>query len=53
MKGAAVGTVKVPSTVEYVLFPAERHFRHLREDEGRNAHRLKRNYKARGNRNEG
>lgn len=29
---AAMGTIKVSSTVEYVLFPTERHFRHLRED---------------------
>lgn len=42
-----MGTIKVPSTVEYVLFPAERHFRRLREDAGRDVHRLKRNYKGR------
>lgn len=43
---AAMGTIKVPSkTVEYVLFPAERHFRHLRQDEARDAHRFKRYYK--------
>lgn len=45
-KGAtAKGTIKVPSTVEYILFPVERHFRHLHEDEGRDAHRFKRYYK--------
>ena len=43
-KGAMVmRTTKVPSAVEYVLFPAERHFRrHLHEDDGRDAHRFER-----------
>lgn len=53
---AAMGAIKVPSkTVEYVLFPAERHFRHLRRDEARDAHRFKRYYKEgeRGGQKEG
>ena len=25
-------TMKIPSTIEYVLFPAERYFRHLHEE---------------------
>lgn len=42
-KGAAA--IKVPSMVEYILFPAERRFRRLCGGGGGDVQRLKRNYR--------
>lgn len=55
MKGAAaMATIKVPSMLEYVLFPAERRSRRLREDGGRrDVQRLKRNYRDNETKGEG